>query len=138
MLSWIIETYPNEDFNSIGMCSATPLWLAACNRHHEVVEMVLLREGVDRNKISLNISKGGGATPLYIAARNGHVAVVKLLVASPDVDVNKLKPDNSHWHAYGETPLITAARWGYVDVAQVLLASPDVDVNKAGENVVRD
>ncbi|KAH0605668.1 uncharacterized protein H6S33_004890 [Morchella sextelata] len=90
---------------SANMCSdreiASPLYIAAYNGHHLIVESLLRREEADVNRCWSH-----GSTPLYIASERGDDKVVELLLQSPDILVNQ--PRDTDF----STPLHAAVGWG--------------------------
>ena len=63
------------DVNARDADNDTPLYLAACKGHKEVVR-VLLEAGADTDQASTT-PLGDGATPLFISAGNGNVEMVR-------------------------------------------------------------
>ena len=90
----------------------TPLMFASEDGHLDIVNLLLLEEGVD-----INAKNKEGQTPLALAVLNGRKDVVKRLLLEKDIDVNaKL---NEHW---GETTiLMMAVTKDYPDIVEMLL-----------------
>eukprot|EP00947_MAST-08B_sp_MAST-8B-sp1_P006113 g6113.t1 len=107
---------PMED----GCCAAMTPLVAACERGHEHVALLLINEGCD-----VNFADGdGGKTPLYRACQTRMVNTVKLLL-DKRADVNKARTIG------GCTPLYAASQQGHVEVVKVLLNMEGIDPNKA-------
>ena len=85
----------------------TPLNLAACNGHIEVVRF-LVEQGAHKETTDCY-----GMTPLNNAVRNGHLDVARYLL---EQGANMEKTDNN-----GRTLLHSAAMYGYLDMARYLL-----------------
>lgn len=103
----------------------TPLWWAASQGHHGVVELLLSQSHVNVNNRG-HFSRFGyliyTATPLGIAAAAGKDETVKLLMEREDVDVNLPGPHDS-------SPLSSAAKEGHSTVVELLLTQRDIEVN---------
>lgn len=99
----------------------TPLYVAACNGHIEVVK-VLIAAQADINQARNDT----GATPLWIAADCGHTEVVKALIAA-QADINQAI------NGIDTTPLYAAAWSGHTEVVKTLIAA-GADVNQAAIN----
>lgn len=103
----------------------TPLWWAASQGNHAVVELLLSQNHVNVNNRGHFTQYGRLShteTPLGIAAKEGKDQTVKLLIEREDVDVNLPGPD-------GESPLSSAAREGHSTVVELLLTRRDIEVN---------
>ena len=87
----------------------TPLWLAASEGHHEIVQLLLRRKGVKINETC----DTSGRTALHWAAINNHPKVVKLLVNHMNTTI--LKKDND-----GETALDHAVTWSNHKCARLI------------------
>jgi hypothetical protein len=107
---------------SANMCSdreiASPLYIAAYNGHHLIVESLLRREEADVNRCWSH-----GSTPLYIASERGDDKVVELLLQSPDILVNQ--PRDTDF----STPLHAAVGWGRGEIVHMLLNHKSINVN---------
>ena len=110
----------------------TPLWWAASQGHHGVVELLLSQSHVNVNNRGHFTILGRlfyTATPLGIAAQAGKDKTVKLLIEREDVDVNLPGP-------FDRSPLSSAAKEGHSTVVELLLTRRDIEVdsrNYAGQ-----
>ena len=95
----------------------TPLSIAACNGHKDVVGTLL-----DSDDVDVNSRDTEGDTPLSLAAQRGYENVVKMLITRDDVDVDSR-------NMYDDTPLALAAQGGYEAIVKMLITRDDVDVN---------
>lgn len=104
----------------------TPLWWAAWQGQHAVVELLLSQSHVNVNSRGVIYYSSDRAyyteTPLGVAANMGKDRVVELLIAREDLDVNL---SDEH----GVSPLNSAAQRGHSTIAKLLLARSDIDVN---------
>lgn len=127
------------DINSKTIKNISPLFIAVCNNHIELVEL-LINRGADLTTTSgshplhtastegygeiveillkancnSNIkTTKGSITPLYIAAEKGHEHIVKILLKY-GADVN-LGIDNN------VTPLMAAAHRGHLEIIKILI-----------------
>lgn len=104
----------------------TPLWWAARQGQHAVVELLLSQSHVNVNsrglKYDIYVGHYSATSPLGVAANMGKDGVVKLLIAREDLDVNL---SDEH----GISPLSSAARGGYSTIVKLLLARSDINVN---------
>eukprot|EP00439_Symbiodinium_sp_Y106_P023855 s1984_g2.t3 len=120
--------------------SLTPLRLASCNGHVEIVRL-LLEAGADKD-----LADNDGYTPLISASSRGHVEIARLLLEAGankdmatsdgatalmfasgrgDVEVARLLlqagADPDLGDDDGDTPLMIASSDGHVDIARLLL-----------------
>jgi ankyrin repeat protein len=107
------------ELNPKGADGLTPLFLAVRNRHREVVELLLEKEGVDVNFKDSQYSQ----TPLSWAAENGYEKMVKLLIKRDGIDLNTKD------FRYGRTPLLWAARNGHAGVVKLLVEKDGTELN---------
>ena len=115
------------DADAKDSCQNTPLWWAAWQGHHAVVELLLSQghvnvnnRGVQRYKYNLRFHQS--ATPLGEAAYWGKDDVVRILIEREDVDMNL--PDGG-----GSSPLYYAANQGHYTIVELLLTRSDIEVN---------
>lgn len=128
-----------------------PLCLAAERGHHVILELLLMRHGVNPDSrdfleqtpllkaaegghepvsklllecanVNVNAKDWYSNTPLSIAARKGHKKLVELFIGRDDVEVNSKDLG-------GMTPLSFSAREGHATVVQLLLTDPNIEVN---------
>ncbi|KAF6219464.1 hypothetical protein HO133_003931 [Letharia lupina] len=107
----------------------TPLWWAASQGHHGVVELLLSQSHVNVNNRGLFTMFGRlfyTATPLGIAAQAGKDETVKLLIEREDVDVNLPGPFDS-------SPLSSAAKEGHSTVVELLLTRRDIVIDSGDD-----
>jgi ankyrin repeat protein len=104
--------------DSINMRGEAPLWLAAAEGHHAVVDALL---SADSTWVGKRDNKG--ATPFWIAACNGHTKVVKALAnfASDTYIVDVNRRDKS-----GMTTLDITVLKGHESTLLCLLENPQV------------
>ncbi|OLP80753.1 Ankyrin repeat and KH domain-containing protein mask [Symbiodinium microadriaticum] len=131
----------------------TPLAVAACCGHLDVVEL-LLEAGADRNKgdertgltaLALACQNGRlevarfllesgadkdqstktGFTPLFAASCHGHIEVVRMLL-SAGVNLDIVVESEKFWEC--GTPILTACQKGHVEIARLLV--------EAGSNLI--
>ena len=81
---------------------STPLNIACCYDHHEVVSVLIGTAGV-----GLNLANNNGTSPLFIAAYRGRTQSVRVLLSAKErgLDLNQKPSRGSH---KGKTPLRTA------------------------------
>jgi ankyrin repeat protein len=136
--------------NIQNMQGSFPLFMAAENGHHLIVEL-LINAGADINRNSenewsalsgaasyghinvlrllieeganVNIEEVGGRTPLLIAAHNGHTEAVRVLIEN-GADVNTANNG-------GDSPLTASARRGHIQIVELLI-NAGVNVNPEG------
>ncbi|CAE7774588.1 mask [Symbiodinium necroappetens] len=101
----------------------TPLAVAACCGHLDVVELVL-EAGADTNKGD----ERTGLTALALACQNGRLEVARFLLESG--------ADKDQSTRTGFTPLFTASCHGHIEVVRMLLsAGVNLDIVVESENV---
>lgn len=96
----------------------TPLMLAVCEGHGEVVDLLLSRPETDPN-----LAESHGESPLYCAALKNHARIVQALCDDPRVDVNQ------HTRLDGSTALCVAAELNFIDIVTILMEHPSLDPN---------
>lgn len=107
----------------------TPLWWAASQGHHGVVELLLSQSHVNVNNRGHFTILGRlfyTATPLGIAAQAGKDKTVKLLIEREDVDVNLPGP-------FDRSPLSSAAKEGHSTVVELLLTRRDIVIDSGDD-----
>ena len=103
----------NSKDTSVGY---TPLLWAAKRGHDKVVELLIVKKGVNSEFKDIN-----SRTPLSWAAGKGHKSVVKLLLEKSGADPNSRDKD-------GQMPLLWAA-WKEHEAVMKLLLENNVDVD---------
>ena len=111
----IIESENEINFNIQDKDGNTPLILASCNGHDEIVEELV------HTRANVNIQNKKGYTALIQASENGYLEVVKILI-NFDADTNV--QSNT-----GSTPLIRTSKNGDREVAVELLKKTETNVN---------
>ena len=104
---------------------ATPLYIAACNGHPDVVRALLQAPG-----IRVNPAAGGRFNPLGAVAQRGHMTITRLLLMNG--------ADPNHKGDRGLTPLHAVCLRGHTPVAEMLLhygADPDAEAQDPGGQV---
>ena len=88
-----------------------PVWTAAIDGQHEVVEWLVGEVGAAAGSTNL---KNDETSAIFVAAENGHLKVVQVLTKAR-ADMDKARKVD------GQTPLIAAVSYGYNEVAQCLI-----------------
>jgi len=96
----------------------TPLLIASCCGHIEIVKLLLNDQRVDVNK-----EDEYGITPFSIACQNGRIEIVKLLLNDNRVDINQANKD-------GSTPFYLACSRGHIEIVKLLLNDKRIDINQ--------
>jgi ankyrin repeat protein len=99
---------------------ATPLFIAACEGHVELLRVLVKELGADVNHVAHD-----GATTLFMAARQGHLDAVRVLVKELGADLNLAAND-------GITPMMIAANHGHDQVAKWLARRNEADIAVSG------
>ena len=123
-VEYILKHCSGVDINTQDTSDSTPLIWASKNGHAEVVQLLLMEDGVDVNKASDLLT---GTTPLIQASINGHAEVIRLLLKEEGININKADFSD-------ETALYWASRRGNSEVVELLLKEEDIDINKANTN----
>lgn len=138
----------NYDLHSSLADGLTPLMIAAKNKSHAVIS-VLLSENVNVNTVSAN-----GETAAYFAIYNGDMFSLKLLLkhqakldfiykgnnalyiacselrtSMVEFLLHQMKFDVNKMNANGYAPLIRMSITGHLEILQLLLKHPDIFVN---------
>lgn len=139
------SSMPWFDNNIFKMLSGfNPLYAAARKGYTDIVELLLVQQGINVNGL-------GASNPLYAAAGNGHIEIVKLLLAQPGIDVNGLQKFNPLYTTDKKSlffeaatlnvtqfdislnPLYAAVGRGHIEIVKLLLAQAGIDVSGLGE-----
>jgi ankyrin repeat protein len=111
---------PGINVDSKGVVGATALFLAAENRHSDVVKTLVVRANVD-----IPCDTHGG-TPLFMATQNNDCETARILVAAgadPNIPIKG-----------GFTPLHFVAENGRLDMAELILSIDRVVVNQCTDD----
>ena len=96
----------------------TPLMLAVCEGHGDVVDLLLSYPETDPN-----LTESHGEFPLYCAALKNHLGILQALCNDSRVDVNQRTGLD------GSTALCVASELGRIEMVKVLMAHPSLDPN---------
>ena len=107
---------PNLKINCFGEDNCTPLFLATMLFYNQIVKILLEREDIDPNILSV------GYVPLQIAVLKNNLEAVKLLVNDKRTDLNAQGKD-------GDTALHYAISLKEIEIVKILLDSNRIDVN---------
>ena len=118
-VKFVLENCTGINVNTIQQWNGkTPLILASGNGHRKIVQLLLMKNGINVNK-----EENEGRTALYYASCKGHTPIVQLLLGEENIEVNKADTLNE------ETALHCAAKEGHTEVVELLLEKEDIDVN---------
>ena len=109
---------PEVDLDHQGRKNRTALHFAVCQKHAEVVE-VLIDAGAD-----IEAKNVEGRSPLHFASISGELTTVKMLVKA-GADVRATDAERA-------TCLMFAAYHGHTDTVRYLVCLPEVDLNHQG------
>ena len=118
----------NQGFevNALDAMHRTPLWWAALQGHHAVVNLLLAQKNVNLNSRGFFHNRADDQryteTALGVAVCKGNDMIVKRLIECEDVDVN-LSGDHAG------SPLVSAAEEGHSAIVELLLTRKDIEVN---------
>ena len=100
----------------------TPLSIACCNGHKDIVTLLLNDERTEVNK-----TNSRGATAFFLACAEGQQEIVKLLLSNNLVDINKAVN-------YGDTPFHIACSNNHEEIVKLLLMNDSVGINIIAED----
>jgi hypothetical protein len=128
-----------QDVNALDSDGIGPLYIAVCQNHLAVVQLLFKCWTLD-----INVQTADGITPLHAASRLGHINMVQLFLSMSQqrfpsfigsflhfflplswvqtIKVNVQDKD-------GMTALSSAAKYGYKDIVDLLLQHPNIDIN---------
>lgn len=80
----VVETYASLNFSGpkIANNGASALYIACCEGHLEIVQILLRSQQFDVNKTNYK-----GYSPMYAACRKNHVNIVELLLTDPSLNL---------------------------------------------------
>ena len=121
-VKFVLENCTGINVNTIQQWNGkTPLILASGNGHHKIVQLLLMKNGINVNK-----EENEGRTALYYASCKGHTPIVQLLLGEENIEVNKADTLNEG------TALHCAADKGQTEVVKLLLrcATTNIDTKE--------